>query len=53
MIDLLDLGFGRGTDCRSDKFEIVAEGEGADDVPRDESNLVVTGTCTSTTSSSR
>lgn len=29
--------------CRSDKFEIIAEGEGADDVPRDETNLVVTG----------
>lgn len=28
---------------RSDKFEIIAEGEGSDDVPRDESNLVVTG----------
>jgi hypothetical protein len=29
--------------CRSDKFEIIAEGEGADDVPRDETNLIVTG----------
>lgn len=28
---------------RADKFEIIAEGEGSDDVPRDESNLVVTG----------
>ncbi|TFJ83651.1 hypothetical protein NSK_004755 [Nannochloropsis salina CCMP1776] len=28
---------------RADRFEIVAEGEGADDVPKDESNLVVTG----------
>lgn len=27
----------------ADKFEIIAEGEGSDDVPRDESNLVVTG----------
>jgi hypothetical protein len=28
---------------RSDKFEMTAEGEGADDVPRDETNLIVTG----------
>ncbi len=28
---------------RSDTFSITIEGEGADDIPRDESNLVVTG----------
>ena len=28
---------------RSDKFEIIAEGEGADDMPKDETNLMVTG----------
>ena len=46
--------FGPGFDCvgialdmwseltveRSDKFEIICEGEGADDIPRDETNLV-------------
>ena len=31
------------TVTRSDKFEITAEGEGADAIPRDESNYVVTG----------
>lgn len=28
---------------RSDKFEITAEGEGADDMPKDETNLLVLG----------
>jgi homoserine kinase len=28
---------------RAEKFEITAEGSGAEDVPKDESNLVVTG----------
>mmetsp|Transcript_24551 Transcript_24551/g.48817 ORF Transcript_24551/g.48817 Transcript_24551/m.48817 type:complete len:434 (+) Transcript_24551:86-1387(+) len=31
------------TVSRADKFEITAEGEGADDMPKDESNLLVTG----------
>jgi hypothetical protein len=31
------------TVCRSDKFEITAEGEGAAEMPKDESNLLVTG----------
>mmetsp|Transcript_17779 Transcript_17779/g.28778 ORF Transcript_17779/g.28778 Transcript_17779/m.28778 type:complete len:397 (-) Transcript_17779:792-1982(-) len=31
------------TVTRSDKFEMTAEGEGADDIPMDESNLVVVG----------
>jgi homoserine kinase len=31
------------TVSRADKFEITAEGDGADQVPRDESNYLVTG----------
>jgi homoserine kinase len=31
------------TVCRSDTFEITGEGEGADDMPKDESNYLVVG----------